>query len=176
MTASDQRNGGNGRIGETASTGTEVEAACERDVPVIGLGDSDRRAALFERIRKDHSEEIAEDYVELIRDLIETNGEARLVDLASLLGVSKPTVNNTIGRLQKEGLVESKPYRSIFLTDKGRAVAERSRERHRIVLDFLAVIGVPPEIAEADAEGLEHHVSVETLAALARATERLRDA
>lgn len=148
----------------------------DRDVPVIDLGDSNKRAALFERIRRDHSVEIAEDYVELIADLIETNGEARLVDLADLLGVSRPTVNNTIQRLQKEGLVESKPYRAIFLTDKGRAVADHARQRHHLVLEFLHLIGVPADIAEADAEGLEHHLSAQTLDCLGRATELLRKA
>ena len=153
---------------------TDGKPLAEADSPVIDLGDSDHRASLFERIRQDHSVEIAEDYVELISDLIETNGEARLVDLASHLGVSRPTVNNTLQRLQKEGYIESKPYRSIFLTDKGRAVAERARERHRIVLDFLDAIGVPPDIAQADAEGLEHHVSEQTLLALEQATIKLK--
>ncbi|MEP5769143.1 manganese-binding transcriptional regulator MntR [Nisaea sp.] len=150
------------------------KAAEDRDVPVIDLQDSSKRAALFERIRRDHSVEIAEDYVELIADLIETNGEARLVDLADLLGVSRPTVNNTIQRLQKEGYVESKPYRSIFLTDKGRTVAEHARQRHHMVLDFLHTIGVPADIAEADAEGLEHHLSEQTLDCLALATAALK--
>lgn len=156
--------------------GRSTKLAEDRDTPVIDLGDSSKRAALFERIRRDHSVEIAEDYVELIADLIETNGEARLVDLAELLGVSRPTVNNTIQRLQKEGLVESKPYRAIFLTDKGRAVAEHARQRHYLVLEFLHLIGVPGDIAEADAEGLEHHLSAQTLDCLAKATELLKKA
>lgn len=142
--------------------------------PVVGLTDIERRAGLFERIRQDHASELAEDYLELISDLIETTGEARLVDLASLMGVSRPTVNAMIGRLRKDELVDSKPYRSIFLTGKGRAVAERSRERHRIVLEFLQAIGVPDDVAEADAEGLEHHVSEVTLDAMIQVTERNR--
>ena len=73
----------------------------DANAPVIDLRDADRRAALFQRVRDDHSVEIAEDYVELISDLIEINCEARLVDLASQLGVSRPTVNATIQRLQK---------------------------------------------------------------------------
>lgn len=152
------------------------KTAEDRETPVIDLEDSGKRAALFERIRRDHSVEIAEDYVELIADLIETSGEARLVDLAELLGVSRPTVNNTIQRLQKEGYVESKPYRAIFLTEKGRAVAEHARERHHLVLDFLHTIGVPADIAEADAEGLEHHLSKQTLECLERATRSLKKA
>jgi len=140
------------------------------NAPVIDLRDAYRRAALFQRVRDDHSVEIAEDYVELISDLIEINGEARLVDLASQLGVSRPTVNATIQRLQKEGYVDSKPYRSIFLTDKGRELADWSRARHKVVLEFLHAIGVPPETAEADAEGMEHHVSDATLRAFEKVT------
>ena len=147
----------------------------DRDSPVIALEDFKHRAALFERVRLDHTTELMEDYVELISDLIETTGEARLVDLASLLGVSRPTVNAMIGRLQKEQLVESRPYRSIFLTEAGRNLADSARARHKIVLDFLHAIGVPSDIAEADAEGLEHHVSEKTLAALAAATKKLTD-
>jgi DtxR family manganese transport transcriptional regulator len=161
-------------LGAKVTGKDSAKPATAGPTPVIDLADSDRRAALFERIRRDHSLEIAEDYVELISDLIETNGEARLVDLASQLGVSRPTVNSTIARLQREGYVESKPYRSIFLTDKGREIAEWSRERHRIVLDFLLALGVGPGIAEADAEGMEHHVSAETLTLMAGAANRLK--
>ena len=96
--------------------------------PVIDMRDTGRRAALFKRIRRDHSLEIAEDYIELISDLIETTGEARAVDLASNLGVSKPTVNATIQRLQKDGYVDSKPYRAIFLTQKGKELADYYRD------------------------------------------------
>ncbi len=151
---------------------TEVDA--NDKAPVIDLRDAGRRAALFQRIREDHRVEIAEDYVELISDLIEINGEARLVDLAAHLGVSRPTVNATIQRLQKDGFVDSKPYRSIFLTDKGRELADWSRARHKVVLEFLHAIGVPPETAEADAEGMEHHVSDATLRAFEAVTAKLR--
>jgi len=125
-------------------------------------------AAKFDRIRRAHQSEIAEDYVEMIAELIEEQGEARNVDLAARFGVTSPTVNAIIQRLAREDLVESKPYRSIFLTEKGMALAEESRERHSIVRDFLMSIGVPEAIAEEDAEGVEHHVSPETLAVFAR--------
>ena len=138
------------------------------------LQKAQQQAAGFDRIRDDHRSEIAEDYVELIADLIEVKGEARAVDLAQRLGVTNATVNNTIGKLQREGLVRSEPYRSIFLTETGEALAEACRERHRIVLDFLHVIGVPSEIAASDAEGIKHHVSKETLTALERLTRDLR--
>ena len=117
----------------------------------------------FERIRRAHQSEIAEDYVEMISDLIAETGEARAVDLASRFGVTSPTVNATIQRLQREGLVESKPYRSIFLTETGVKLAEASRKKHQVVRDFLIAIGVNDDVAEQDAEGVEHHVSEETL-------------
>lgn len=127
-----------------------------------------RHAERFQRVREAHQTEVAEDYVELIARLIDETGEARVVDLAEWLGVTNATVNNTIQRLQRDGLVTSKPYRSIFLTDEGRKLAGASRERHVLVRDFLVALGVDKETAESDAEGLEHHVSDATLAAFRR--------
>ncbi|MBL8088146.1 MAG: manganese-binding transcriptional regulator MntR [Chthonomonas sp.] len=121
----------------------------------------------YERTRLDHSSEIAEDYVELIASLIVEKGEARVVDVASRLGVSQATVSKTLQRLSREGLLRSEPYRSIFLTDAGHDVARKSRERHELVVAFLIALGVSREAAQADAEGIEHHVSAETLARMA---------
>lgn len=136
--------------------------------PIALVTDS---AAKFDRIRRAHQSEVAEDYVEMISDLIEETGEARAVDLAARFGVTSPTVNAIVRRLQRENLVETLPYRSIFLTEAGKALAEASRERHRIVRDFLVTIGVPEPVAEEDAEGVEHHVSEQTLAVFAKITE-----
>ena len=135
--------------------------------PVASVSDS---AAKFDRIRRAHQSEVAEDYVEMISDLIEETGEARTVDLAARFGVTSPTVNAIVRRLQRENLIETRPYRSIFLTEAGKALAESSRARHQIVRDFLVTIGVPETIAEEDAEGVEHHVSEETLAVFAQIT------
>ena len=134
----------------------------------IRLPGADEQAEGFGRTRSDHRNEIAEDYVELIADLIDVTGEARAVDLASRLGVTSATVNNTIAKLQREGLVHSEPYRSIFLTPDGRALAEHCRWRHRIVYDFLRRLGVSEDVARVDAEGIEHHCSQETLEAFDR--------
>jgi DtxR family transcriptional regulator, manganese transport regulator len=135
---------------------------------------SARRAERFQRVRNAHQTEMAEDYVELIADLIDERGEARVVDLAQRLGVTKPTVNNAIQRLQRDGFVTSQPYRAIFLTDKGRSLAAASRERHRVVREFLIAVGVDSETADADAEGIEHHVSDSTLAAFRRYLDKSR--
>jgi DtxR family manganese transport transcriptional regulator len=122
-------------------------------------------AERFKRVREAHQTELAEDYVELIGDLIAETGEARLVDLAERLGVSSATVNNSIQRLQRDGLVTTKPYRAIFLTERGQEMAASARERHRVVVDVLLALGVDADTAEVDAEGIEHHVSEATLEA-----------
>lgn len=125
----------------------------------------------YERTRKDHAKETAEDYVELVQGLIRERGEARAVDLAEKLGVSQVTVSKTVKRLSREGYLHAEPYRSIFLTAKGEATAQASRDRHRVVVECLRCIGVPEEAAEADAEGIEHHVSHQTLEAMRKFVE-----
>lgn len=119
----------------------------------------------LQQTRRHHAAEIAEDYAEAIADLTDAVGEARVVDLAKRLGVTHVTVNRTIARLQRDGLVTSQPYRAIFLTDKGRRLAAASKQRHETVVAFLCSLGVPERVARLDAEGMEHHVSPETLAA-----------
>ena len=128
----------------------------------------------FGVVREAHQTETAEDYVELIAELIATKGEARAIDISEALGVAHPTVTKTIARLVRDGLAVKMPYRSIFLTEKGQAIAKRSRERHVIVRDFLRSIGVSPETAEIDSEGMEHHVSEETLNIFKKMTVRLK--
>jgi DtxR family manganese transport transcriptional regulator len=126
-----------------------------------------------ERARRDRTQELAQDYAEMIAELIARTGEARVTDLARGLGVTHVTANRAIKRLQRQGLVTSQPYRSIFLTGEGQRLAKESRERHDVVVRFLIALGVPTQVAESDAEGIEHHVSKETLAAFVR---YLRDA
>jgi len=127
------------------------------------MQDADTQAEVFASVRQAHSMESTEDYVELIDDLIRMNGEARLVELAERLGISQPSASKTLARLQRDGYVTSEPYRSIFLTDKGKTLADASRERHDLVYRFLLCIGVSEDVAKIDSEGVEHHVSEETL-------------
>ncbi len=123
-----------------------------------------RQAENLSQTRREHAHEIAEDYVEAIADLVAETGEARVVDLARRIGVTHVTVIRTIARLQKAGLVTAQPYRAIFLTDAGRKLAEESKKRHQTVVAFLRSLGITERAAELDAEGIEHHVSPETLA------------
>lgn len=130
------------------------------------------QAENFRRLRRDHADEMAQDYVEAIADLALSVGEARVVDLARRLGVTHVTVNRTLARLQRAGYVHTRPYRAIFLTDAGRKLAEESKQRHETVVAFLESIGISKKVAEMDAEGIEHHVSPETLAAFERRIAR----
>ncbi len=106
--------------------------------------------------------------MEAIAALTARHGEARVTDLARALGVTHVTVSRTLSRLRQSGFVVAEPYRSIFLTDRGRKLAEASRRRHETVVAFLRSIGVPEQSALTDAEGIEHHVSSATLAAFER--------
>jgi DtxR family manganese transport transcriptional regulator len=113
-----------------------------------------------------------EDYVELIADLIDDGNEARQVDIAARLAVSQPTVAKMLARLADEGLVSRRPYRGVFLTEAGNRIAQEIRARHQTVEAFLRWLGVSAETARIDAEGIEHHVSSETLQAFRRAMKR----
>jgi len=125
------------------------------------------QAARHASARAGRASAVLEDYVELIDDLLAEEGEARPTDIARRLGVSHATAIKSIARLKALGLAHSKPYRSIFLTEEGHALARKVRARHRVVVDLLKAVGVPAEVAESDAEGLEHHVSEVTLEAFA---------
>ncbi len=130
------------------------------------------QAQRFGKARAAQSTALLEDYAELIADLLASGGEARPTDIARRLGVSHATAIKTIGRLKREGLATSRPYRGVFLTEAGAALAQETRARHRLVVDVLTAIGVPAEAAEQDAEGIEHHISPATLRAFAAFLKR----
>jgi DtxR family manganese transport transcriptional regulator len=123
------------------------------------------QARRFSKARSARSASTLEDYTEIIADLIADSGEARTTDIARRLGVAHPTVSKTIARLKREGLATARPYRGIFLTEAGVAMAKSARQRHRVVVELLMAVGAPREAAEADAEGIEHYVSAATLRA-----------
>ncbi len=144
----------------------------EREAFEVAERDPEAQAEGFAIVRQAHESEVAEDYVELIAELIETRGEARPVDIAERLGVKPPTVTKNISRLKAAGLVRREPYRAVFLTDAGQELASACRRRHRIVVAFLLSLGIDDETAERDAEGIEHHVSETTLKAFERELKR----
>jgi DtxR family transcriptional regulator, manganese transport regulator len=152
----------------TMTHSIELTRAKQRDEASRELPAELIQARRFGKARSAKSVALFEDYVELIADLLNSAGEARPTDIARRFGVSHATAIKTVSRLKRAGLVTARPYRGAFLTEKGRALAERVRARHRLVVDLLRAVGVPAESAEADAEGIEHYVSEVTLRAFSR--------
>ena len=122
----------------------------------------------FSKTRRDHASETAEDYVEAIEEILETQDTCRVKDLASRMAVSHVTVTRILQRLAHEGLLVKEPYGPVSLTAAGRRMAKASRRRHELLLDFLLALGVPEADAIRDTEGMEHHVSDSTLKAMRR--------
>ncbi len=134
-----------------------------------------KRAEPHQRTRRDHSTETAEDYVEAVAQVIRQQGSCRGVDLVRHFGVSHVTVNRIVERLCREGLLITEPYQPIELSSKGRRLAERCALRHEIVYEFLLAIGLDEQTAALDAEGIEHHVSPETLEKFKMLAEHFRN-
>ena len=143
-------------------------SAAQDPSPAAGMPEQPTQALRFGKARTARSASLLEDYVELIADLLAAQGEARATDVAKRLGVTHPTAIKSIARLKREGLVTARPYRGIFLAEAGQERAERVRARHRLMVELLLAVGVAPEAAETDAEGMEHHASEATLEAFAR--------
>ena len=136
--------------------------------PIKVLPETEVSSEGFRQSRQARRSALVEDYVELIADLIADGQEARQVDIAARLGVVQPTVAKMLKRLVKDGLASQRPYRGVFLTETGLELAAAVRRRHRTVEAVLLALGVGPETARIDAEGIEHHVSEETLCAFER--------
>lgn len=134
----------------------------------------EKRAEPFIATRHHHHLEIAEDYVELIDDLIKSKAAARTCDIAARLGVSHVTVIRTLKRLELKGFLITKKHKPIMLTKKGQELAYHTRERHALLLEYLITIGVPKEIAVIDVEGMEHHISIQTLEAFKKHLEIIK--
>ena len=136
--------------------------------PRTPLRDPEAHSEGYRHSREAHGTALTEDYVMLIDDLIADGNEARQVDLAARLGVAQPTVAKMLTRLAAEGLVTRKPYRGVFLTEAGKDIARTCHARRWTVETFLRSLGVCEDTARVDAEGIEHHVSQETLTAFER--------
>ena len=117
----------------------------------------------FLRTRADHATEILEDYTEAIAQISKENGKCRVMDLARYFGVSHVSVIQVLQRLKANNLIESGTHKPICLTEEGRALARECAVRHGVVLQFLLKIGVSEKTALLDSEGLEHHISSETV-------------
>src|SRR2546421_4791838 len=109
----------------------------------------------------------AEDYLERIHELIEEKGYARVVDIASSLKVKQASVTSMVQKLAEAGYLKYEKYRGLILTQKGRDVARRIQGRHETLSRFFSLFGIDAESQRQDIEGIEHHLSADTVAMLA---------
>jgi len=115
-----------------------------------------------------------EDYLERILELINSKGYARVVDIAAALEISQASVTNMIQRLDAEGLLKYEKYRGLILTTAGKNLAHKIAQRHRLLTDFLGLLGLDEHVIHHDVEGMEHHISAPTLRAIEALTAQLR--
>ena len=115
-----------------------------------------------------------EDYLERILELINSKGYARVVDIAAALKISQASVTNMIQRLDAEGLLKYEKYRGLILTAAGKNLARKIAHRHKLLTDFLSLLGLDQRIIYHDVEGMEHHISPPTLRAIEALTAQLR--
>ena len=109
----------------------------------------------------------AEDYLERIHELIEEKGYARVVDIASSLQVKQASVTSMVQKLGELGYLNYEKYRGLVLTEKGRQVACNIQKRHETLSRFFSLFGLDPTTQRRDIEGIEHHLSAETVEVLA---------
>ena len=115
-----------------------------------------------------------EDYLEQILDLINTKGYARVADIAQGLRISQASVTNMVQRLDAEGLLKYEKYRGLVLTTAGETLARNIMKRHQLLSDFLRMLGINEEVIYHDVEGMEHHISPQTLRAIEALLSQLR--
>ncbi|MSU03892.1 MAG: transcriptional regulator MntR [Pedosphaera sp.] len=113
----------------------------------------------------------AEDYLERIQELIDEKGYARVVDIANSLQVKQASVTSMVQKLSELGFIHYEKYRGLTLTTAGHDVAQLIKKRHHTLSRFFSILGLPPEIQQQDIEGIEHHLSPETVQCLADLTK-----
>ena len=100
-----------------------------------------------------------EDYLEKILMLEQAKGKVRSIDIANLMGFSKPSISIAMKKLESKKLIEFYNNNYIMLTEEGRAIAEATYKRHKLLTKFFEKIGVPEDVAEEDACEIEHDLS-----------------
>ena len=115
-----------------------------------------------------------EDYLERILELINSKGYARVVDIAAALKISQASVTNMVQRLDGDGLLKYEKYRGLILTAAGKTLARKIAYRHKLLTDFLKLLGLDDRVIYHDVEGMEHHISAPTLRAIEALTAQLR--
>ena len=116
-----------------------------------------------------------EDYLEVMYELIQKKGYATTIDIANYLHVSSPSVTKMVKRLDKMGYLIYEKYRGLQLTPDGIAVAKNIHKSHDLLVEFLKMIGIDEEIANRDAEGIEHHLHSQTMEKLEKFIKSVKE-
>lgn len=106
--------------------------------------------------------ESAEDYLEKILMLTERNGDVRSIDIATEMGVTKPSVSIAMKNLRQAGYISMDGSGYITLEPPGLEIATRIYSRHKTLTRFFVALGVAPDVAARDACKIEHDLSAET--------------
>ena len=120
------------------------------------------------------SSSAVEDYLERILELMNSKGYARVVDIAAALRISQASVTNMVQRLDADGLLKYEKYRGLILTTTGKTLARKIAHRHKLLTDFLSLLGLDKKVIHHDVEGMEHYISAPTLRAIEALTVQLR--
>ena len=115
------------------------------------------------KIKKIASTTREEDYLEVIAELVELKGYATTLDISRFMNVSPPSVTKMLQKLDEKKYLEYERYHGINLTSMGKQVADTIRRKHSMLLEFFEILNVGKEIANQDAEGLEHHLNAKTI-------------
>lgn len=115
-----------------------------------------------------------EDYLEKIYKLIDDKGYARVSDIAEGLEVHPSSVTKMIQKLDKDNYLIYEKYRGLVLTNKGKKMGKRLVDRHQLLENFLTTIGVQDENIYRDVEGIEHHLSWDSITCIETLVEYFR--
>jgi len=137
------------------------------------MGNSNR-ARTQGRVLPRKAAEATEAYSEMIILLVAEKGLASTSNRAERMGVSQPTVTNILKKLDKQGYLTYERYRGMALTEAGKNVARKMKDRHQTLVSLLVLIGVPERIAVEDAEKIEHGLHEQTVRKLQELIEQLK--
>ncbi|WP_404336338.1 transcriptional regulator MntR [Planococcus rifietoensis] len=116
-----------------------------------------------------------EDHIEIIYSLIEQKGYARVSDIAEALSVLPSSVTKMVQKLDKDGYLIYERYRGLMLTPKGQKLGKRLLQRHDLLEQFLRLIGVDEDKIYGDVEGIEHHLSWNSIDRIADLVQLLEE-
>ena len=122
----------------------------------------------LDSIKEAHESEKAissrvEDYLEVISELVDMKGYAATLDISRYMNVSAPSVTKMLKKLDADGYLIYEKYYGINLTGEGQRIADIIKQKHGILLEFFEILGIGKEIANQDAEGIEHYLNPKTI-------------